>query len=305
MTERDAYRLGDEINELAAHISAATCRWLSLIADFDEAEAHTWFGFATCADWLAWSCGVSGPTARQHVRVARALRELGRVRECFARGELSYSKVRALSRIATPENEDYVLMLAQHCTAAQLERVVRNYRRCTATALEEANAAHANRHVYWSWDDEGYLNIRGRLTPEEGQTASRLSCDASLVRIIERDGRPSASAASAARSLPRFGARSRRAIKDAGIRAAHERALGSTATTSSTGHRRQDGTRESRPAVLPPPSPRSRAWIHRRSRRQRLHIPPAGRPGDSRRPAREARVRKPDPPPEPHPRARH
>jgi len=150
-----AQALADEINELAAHISAATCRWLRLIARFDRGEGHVQHGFATCAEWLAWSCSISPPTAREHVRVARALDDLPRVCASFGRGRLSYSKVRALSRIATADNEDYLLMLAEHATAAQLERTVRNYRRCTATSLDEANAAHARRHLYCDWDDDG------------------------------------------------------------------------------------------------------------------------------------------------------
>jgi len=163
-----AESLADEINELAAHISAATCRWLRLIARFDRGEGHIQYGFPTCADWLAWSCSVSPATAREQVRVARALDELPKVRASFAGGKLSYSKVRALSRIATPENEDYLLMLAEHATAAQLERTVRNYRRSTTVSLEDANAAHARRQLCCSWDDDGFLNIRGRLGPEEG-----------------------------------------------------------------------------------------------------------------------------------------
>ena len=163
-----AYSLADEINELAAHISAATCRWLELIAQFDRGEGHLQYGFATCAEWLAWSCSISPATAREQVRVARALDELPRVRASFAAGRLSYSKVRAMSRIATHENEDYLLMLGEHATAAQLEETVRKYRRCTAASLEEANAAHERRHLCCNWDDDGFLSIRGRLAPEEG-----------------------------------------------------------------------------------------------------------------------------------------
>ena len=163
-----AYSLGDEINELAAHIAAATCRWLQLIAQFDRGEGHLQFGFATCAEWLAWSCSISPATAREQVRVARALDELPRVRAAFARGHLTYSKVRAMSRIATTDNEEYLLMLAQHATAAQLEETVRKYRGSSAVSLEEANAAHEQRQLSCTWDDDGFLNIRGRLATEEG-----------------------------------------------------------------------------------------------------------------------------------------
>jgi len=163
-----AYSLADEINELAAHISAATCRWLGLISDFDRGEGHIHFGFPTCAEWLAWSCSLSTHTAREHVRVARALDDLPRVKESFGSGKLSFSKARALTRIATAENEEYLLMLAEHETAAQLEQTVRYYRRTTAVALDEANAARERRYLSACWDDDGFLNLRGRLSAEEG-----------------------------------------------------------------------------------------------------------------------------------------
>jgi Domain of unknown function (DUF222)/HNH endonuclease len=163
-----AYSLADEINELAAHISAATCRWLALIAEFDRGEGQVQYGFGTCAEWLAWSCGISPATAREQVRVARALEELPKVRRSFARGKVSYSKVRAMSRIATAESEDYLLTLGEHATAAQLERTVRNYRRCTSVSLEDATASHERRYLHCGWDDDCFVNISGRLACEEG-----------------------------------------------------------------------------------------------------------------------------------------
>ena len=101
LDQRGAHSLADEISELAAHISAATCRWLELIARFDRGEGHLQYGFATCAEWLAWACSVSPATAREQVRVARALDELPQIRTAFAAGQLSYSKVRAMSRVGT------------------------------------------------------------------------------------------------------------------------------------------------------------------------------------------------------------
>src|SRR5215468_9185462 len=94
-------RLGDEIAELAAHLDAATARLLDLIRDFDE-RGGWGNGFASCAHWLGWRVGLALGAAREHVRVARALGTLPRLRDALARGELSYSKVRALTRVATP-----------------------------------------------------------------------------------------------------------------------------------------------------------------------------------------------------------
>src|SRR5438270_13572151 len=90
-------RLGDEIAELSAHLDAATARLLELIREFD-ARAGWNTGFRSCAEWLSWRVGLDRGAARERVRVARALGSLPRLAQALARGELSYSKVRALTR---------------------------------------------------------------------------------------------------------------------------------------------------------------------------------------------------------------
>lgn len=155
-----------EIGELAAHIAAATCRWLELIAELDRRGGHEAWGFHSCGAWVAWRCSIDPRSAREHVRVARALGELPLVRERFSHGELSYSKVRALTRIATPEIEAELVEMARFATAAQLERLVRGYRR--AVSLESAEAAHGDRFLSCEWEEDGSLCIRGRLAPEDG-----------------------------------------------------------------------------------------------------------------------------------------
>jgi Domain of unknown function (DUF222) len=155
-----------EIGELAAHIAAATCRWLELIAELDRRGGHGAWGFHSCGAWIAWRCSIDPRSAREHVRVARALEELPLVRERFSHGELSYSKVRALTRIATPEIEAELVEMARLATAAQLDRLVRGYRR--AVSLESAEAAHRDRFLSCEWEEDGGLRIRGRLAPEDG-----------------------------------------------------------------------------------------------------------------------------------------
>jgi len=155
-----------EIGELAAQIAAATCRWLELVAEFERRGAHEAWGFHSCGAWVAWRCAIDPRSAREHVRVARALEGLERVRACFGRGELSYSKVRAITRIATPEIESELLEMARWATASQLERLVRGYRR--AVSVDDAEAAHRERFLATEWDDDGSLIIRGRLSPEDG-----------------------------------------------------------------------------------------------------------------------------------------
>jgi hypothetical protein len=155
-----------EIGELAAHIAAATCRWLELVAEFDRRDGHEAWGFHSCGAWVAWRCSIDPRSAREHVRVARALQGLPLVLEKFSRGELSYSKVRAITRIAMPEQEDELVEMARFATAAQLERLVRGYRR--AVSRESAETLHRERFLSHSWDEDGCLVIRGRLTPEDG-----------------------------------------------------------------------------------------------------------------------------------------
>src|SRR5436190_7583275 len=102
-------QLENEITELAGHINAATCRWLLLVGELDRREGWRDWGCKSCAHWLSVRCGLGMHSARQHVRVARALECLPDIAGCFGRGELSYSQVRALTRIATPELEKDLL----------------------------------------------------------------------------------------------------------------------------------------------------------------------------------------------------
>ena len=93
-------RLEAQICELAGHLAAATCRFLVLLGDFDARRGWASWEMNSCAQWLSWKCQMSSGTAREHVRVARALRDLPVIRARFAAGRLSYAKVRALTRIA-------------------------------------------------------------------------------------------------------------------------------------------------------------------------------------------------------------
>src|SRR5687767_9869902 len=120
-------RLGNEIAELSAHLDAATARLLDLIREFD-ARGGWGNGFRSCAEWLTWRVGLTPGAAREHVRVARALGTLPQLAQALARGELSYSKVRALTRVATPETEERLLKMGKAGTAEHVERIVRAWR---------------------------------------------------------------------------------------------------------------------------------------------------------------------------------
>jgi hypothetical protein len=130
----DVEALGDEIARLSAHMHAAEYRLLTLLREFDEREGWGAGGFLSCAHWLSWRTGLSAGPAREKVRVARALAHLPLIGARMERGQFSYSKVRALTRVATPENEAELIHFAEHATVAQVERLVRGWRSpCTTT----------------------------------------------------------------------------------------------------------------------------------------------------------------------------
>jgi len=165
----DVDALADALTELSGHLNAAEHRFLVLLERFDRQDGHLGEGLKSTAHWLNWKCGIALGAARERVRVARALPGLSQIGEAFGRGELSYSKVRAMTRVATPENEDYLLMIAQHGTASHLERLIRGYRRVErAEEAARANQQYADRELRCWYDDDGSLVIRGRLPPEQG-----------------------------------------------------------------------------------------------------------------------------------------
>lgn len=161
-------RLEREITELGGHINAATARWLGLVGEFDRREAWAEWGCRSCTHWLSYRCGVSPAAAREQVRVARRIAELPRLRAAFGRGELCYSQVRAVTRVATPDTEADLLEIALYATAAQLETIVRAYRGVLEVELGDSSEEHRRRFVRCEHDDDGALLIHARLPAEEG-----------------------------------------------------------------------------------------------------------------------------------------
>ena len=163
------HSLEDQITELAAHISAATWRLLELIREFDLRSGWNCGGSKSCAHWLNWKCGIALGAAREKVRVAHALAVLPQISAAFRDGRVSYSKVRAMTRVATAENEDYLLMIARLGTASHTEQLVRGYRRYRRVDRAEQAARLARRELNCYFDDDGSCVIRGRLTAEQGE----------------------------------------------------------------------------------------------------------------------------------------
>ncbi len=140
-----------------------------LLEEFDRRKPWAGEGISSTAHWLNVKCGVDMNSAHEKVRVARALVGLPKVAAAFARGALSYSKVRAITRVATAANEEYLVGAARFGTAQHLEKLVRLYRRCERDrenrAAAESHAARAFR--FWKKVD-GSICFEGRLAPGEG-----------------------------------------------------------------------------------------------------------------------------------------
>lgn len=156
--------LESEVVGLAGHLAAAHCRWLLMLAEFDNRDGWGGPGLRSCAHWLSWRVGMNLRTAFEQLRVAHALTRLPLISAAFETGRISYSKVRAMTRVATAGTEDTLLALALAGTASHVERVVRAIRQARADPAE----VHAGRRLDWTWNDDGSLQVRVRLTPEQG-----------------------------------------------------------------------------------------------------------------------------------------
>src|SRR5262245_39119572 len=166
---RSLPELEAEITELAGHLNAAQHRWLTLIAEFDR--RHGWSDGAcpSCAHWLNFKCGIALRAAREKVRVAQALERLPQISQAMSRGEISYSKVRAMTRVASAATEEFLLSIALHGTAHHVERVVQHFRRAQeAEELSREARQQAGRCVHYHFDEDGSLVVKARLPAEAG-----------------------------------------------------------------------------------------------------------------------------------------
>src|ERR1043165_4279008 len=174
--ENELEQLGERIAEQAAHLDAATHRLLADLRAFDTRGGWHVQGAASCAHWLAWGVGGELGTARDHVRVARKLAGFAAIDDALRRGEVSYSKVRAMLRVATPENELLLLEHAKLMTASQLEKLCRKY----ALVLRHGEDPHPQgdeqrRYVRRRDTEDGMIKIAAVLHPEEPRWSGRCS----------------------------------------------------------------------------------------------------------------------------------
>ncbi len=185
MTEVE--RIGEAIAGLAARLHAVTYELLVLLREFDARSGWN-TGFLSCAHWLHWRTGIDLGAAREKVRVAKALAQLPSISASMQRGRVSYAKVRALTRIATPQNEAALLNLALAGTAVHVERVVRGWRQVDrAVETRRTESKHLHRMLTTYVDDDGMVVLRARLTPEAGALVQRAIQAAS--DQLFRDGR--------------------------------------------------------------------------------------------------------------------
>jgi 5-methylcytosine-specific restriction endonuclease McrA len=188
--------LASRITELAGHLNAANHRWLALVAEFDRREGWSDGLTQSCAHWLSWRCGLDMGAAREKVRVARALTRLPSVSLAMSEGRLSYSKVRALTRVATPETEGVLLNVALHGTAHHMELLVRKYRRVLEVEeLSREERQQARRGLSYQYDEDGAVLVTLRMPAETG-TLFLKAIDAAMSELqdVSAETSPSPSA---------------------------------------------------------------------------------------------------------------
>lgn len=165
LDREDAERLGLRIQHQAAVIAQATCEFLLMLAEFDAREGVRFYeGLKSTAHWLGWACSMAAGTAREHLRVARALPELPLTVAEFGAGRLSYSKVREITRVVGRVEEEVLVEMARAMTAAQLSRTISSFRAVDGSRLDQESRREARWHVR----EDGMVEIRAVLPAETG-----------------------------------------------------------------------------------------------------------------------------------------
>ena len=205
----EAEDLGERIAEMAAHLDAATHRLLTDLRDYDRSGNWAQQGFPDCARWLSWRVGWATGTARDHLRVAQRLGDLPLIDDALRRGEVSYSKVRAMTRVATPANEAMLLEDARHATGQQLELICRKYATVVRAAKEVDEEYDRQRRTVTRRDlDDGMVRIEATLHPEEAAVVwaalDRMARERSAANTEPQDSTASADVEPAAPQRGRF-----------------------------------------------------------------------------------------------------
>ncbi len=162
--------LADQLTTWAGRVAAGEARLLALVAELDRRGAWAGPGMLSCAHWLAWRLGMGLVAARERVRVARTLRDLPLVAAALAAGRLSFSQVRAITRVAGPDDQQAWLDAARHATGSQLERLARGVRRAQASLQDEADpeAVAFRFRTRTRYAEDGTLHINIRASAADG-----------------------------------------------------------------------------------------------------------------------------------------
>ncbi|WP_194291490.1 HNH endonuclease signature motif containing protein [Cumulibacter manganitolerans] len=163
LAEHEAEVLAARIITGAAKVAVTTAAWIEMVGVFDARRGADHYNIESTSKWLAFSCSMSPGAAREHVRIARALRVMPLVAEAFGRGLLSFSKARECTRLAGLIDEATLVEVARNMTAAQLERAVRGFR---AGRSQRLVAEEARRVTHRELPD-GTIQISAWLPPEE------------------------------------------------------------------------------------------------------------------------------------------
>ena len=170
VTKRNIDDLEEEIISLAKHMNQDEYRFLVMVREFDIRQGWRAYQFNNCAEWLNMKCGISPGTAREKVRVALALLDLPQCSEGFAKGELSYSKVRAMTRAANVFNEATLVDYALKATAHQVEEHCRRLRNADRRqSTPDARRAWQARSLKRTCHPDGMMSIYVELPREQGE----------------------------------------------------------------------------------------------------------------------------------------
>jgi len=179
-----------EIEGLAANLAAATAQWILWIGAYDRREGYKTWGLVSTAHWLNLRCGLSLTAGRERVRVARALEELPKIQEAFLAGELSYSKVRALTRAANVDCEESLLTMARNATASQVDRICAGVRRSRDAADPKvAEDAWLRRSLSSSDNHDGTFSFRTVAGLEDTEAMTQ-QIDKAVTVLISRMSEP-------------------------------------------------------------------------------------------------------------------
>ena len=181
----DPAELRRAVTRMAGHINHADWRFIKLIAAMDRRRGWDERGYCNLGNWLDHRCGLGPCAARERIRIGRALARLPDIDAAFRDGILSYSKVRAITRVANRENEAMLLAVAGRSSAAELESLVRSHERVGASDRERV-PSEARRSLSWHYED-GMVVITAAVPAERGALVVEALRKVVDARMDERD----------------------------------------------------------------------------------------------------------------------